>query len=79
MKKKVLLAWSSGKDSAWALHVLRQQNEYEIAGLMTTFNAAFDRVAMHSTRRALVEMQAQAAGIAAHRRAHSVALLQCRL
>ena len=63
MKKKILLAWSSGKDSAWALHVLRRQNQYEIAGLMTTFNAAFDRVAMHSTRRALVEMQAQAAGL----------------
>lgn len=63
MKKKILLAWSSGKDSAWALHVLRQQNQYEIAGLMTTLNAAFDRVAMHSTRRALVEMQAEAAGL----------------
>jgi uncharacterized protein (TIGR00290 family) len=63
MKKKILLAWSSGKDSAWALHVLRQQDQYEIAGLMTTFNAAFDRVAMHSTRRALVEMQAEAAGL----------------
>jgi uncharacterized protein (TIGR00290 family) len=61
MKKKILLAWSSGKDSAWALHVLRQQNQYEIAGLMTTLNAAFDRVAMHSTRRTLVEMQAEAA------------------
>jgi uncharacterized protein (TIGR00290 family) len=63
MKKKILLTWSSGKDSAWALHVLRTQAQYEIAGLMTTFNAAFDRVAMHSTRRALVEMQAQAAGL----------------
>jgi uncharacterized protein (TIGR00290 family) len=63
MKKKVLLAWSSGKDSAWALHVLRQQGQYEIAGLMTTLNTAFDRVAMHSTRRALVEMQAAAAGL----------------
>jgi uncharacterized protein (TIGR00290 family) len=63
MKKKVLLAWSSGKDSAWALHVLRQQGQYEIAGLMTTLNAAFDRVAMHSTRRVLVEMQAEAAGL----------------
>lgn len=61
--KKILLSWSSGKDSAWALHVLRQQGQYEIAGLMTTFNAAFDRVAMHSTRRVLVEMQAEAAGL----------------
>ncbi|MCU1332414.1 MAG: hypothetical protein JWM08_1406 [Candidatus Angelobacter sp.] len=63
MKKKILLAWSSGKDSAWALHVLRKQGQYEVAGLMTTFNAAFDRVAMHSTRRNLVEMQAEAAGV----------------
>ena len=62
-KTKILLSWSSGKDSAWALHLLRQQPEYEIAGLVTTFNKAFDRVAMHSTRRALVEMQAKAAGL----------------
>ena len=63
MKEKILLSWSSGKDSAWALHILRRQGEYEIAGLVTTVNSAFDRVAMHSTRRALVEQQAQAAGL----------------
>jgi uncharacterized protein (TIGR00290 family) len=63
MKKKILLSWSSGKDSAWSLHVLRQQAEYEIAGLITTINSAFDRVAMHSSRRVLVEMQADAAGL----------------
>jgi uncharacterized protein (TIGR00290 family) len=62
-KKKVLLSWSSGKDSAWTLHVLRQQGDYEIAGLITTINSAFDRVAMHGTRRALVELQAVAAGL----------------
>ena len=62
-KTKILLSWSSGKDSAWTLHLLRQQKECEIAGLVTTFNRAFDRVAMHSTRRALVEMQAKAAGL----------------
>ena len=61
--KKILLSWSSGKDSAWALQVLRQQGEHEVAGLLTTINSAFDRVAMHSTRRALVEMQAEAAGL----------------
>ena len=59
--KRLLLSWSSGKDSAWALHLLRQQAEYEIAGLLTTFNQAFDRVAMHGVRRALVEQQASAA------------------
>jgi uncharacterized protein (TIGR00290 family) len=63
MSKKVLLSWSSGKDSAWALHVLRRQAGLEIVGLITTINSAFDRVAMHSTRRALVEMQAAAAGL----------------
>jgi len=60
---KILLSWSSGKDSAWALHVLRQQAGFEIAGLLTTINSAFDRVAMHGTRRTLVEMQSEAAGL----------------
>jgi uncharacterized protein (TIGR00290 family) len=61
--KRILLSWSSGKDSAWALHILRQHPEYELAGLLTTFNQAFDRVAMHGVRRALVEQQAAAAGL----------------
>jgi uncharacterized protein (TIGR00290 family) len=63
MKKKLLLSWSTGKDSAWCLHLLRQQSDYEIAGLLTTLNAEFDRVAMHSTRRALLDRQAEAAGL----------------
>jgi len=61
--KRVLLSWSSGKDSAWALHVLRKQNEYEVVALLTTINAEFDRVAMHGTRRSVVEAQAKAAGL----------------
>jgi uncharacterized protein (TIGR00290 family) len=60
---KVLVSWSSGKDSAWALHELRQQSGVEIAGLLTTFNEAADRVAMHAVRRTLVELQAAAAGL----------------
>src|SRR5215467_10678843 len=63
MSKKILLSWSSGKDSAWALHLLRREGKYEIAGLLTTFNSEFNRVAMHSTRRELVEAQARAAGL----------------
>ena len=63
MSQRLLLSWSSGKDSAWALHCLQRRREYHVAGLLTTFNAAFDRVAMHSTRRALVEAQARAAGL----------------
>ncbi|MBW4027888.1 adenine nucleotide alpha hydrolase [Acidipila rosea] len=61
--KRALVSWSSGKDSAWALHLLRQAGDYEIAGLLTTLNSAFDRVAMHSTRRELLEAQAAAAGL----------------
>ena len=61
--KRILLSWSSGKDSAWTLNVLRQRSDYEIAGLLTTFNQAADRVAMHGVRRSLVEQQAAAAGL----------------
>ena len=61
--KRILLSWSSGKDSAWSLHLLRQRNEYEVAGLLTTFNEEADRVAMHAVRRELVERQAVAAGL----------------
>jgi len=63
LKPKVLLSWSSGKDSAWTLHVLRQKNEVEVVGLLTTMNEQFQRVAMHSTRRDLVRAQARAAGL----------------
>ncbi len=62
-RTRVLLSWSSGKDSAWALYVLRQQPAVEVVGLLTTFNEAFDRVAMHAVRRELVEAQAAAAGL----------------
>lgn len=61
--KKALISWSSGKDSAWTLHKIRQSREYEVAGLLTTMNAAFDRVAMHGTRRELLQAQADAAGL----------------
>lgn len=59
----VVVSWSSGKDSAWALHVLRGRKDLEVVGLLTTFNQAFDRVAMHAVRRELVESQAAAAGL----------------
>jgi uncharacterized protein (TIGR00290 family) len=59
--KRVLLSWSSGKDSAWALHLLRQEPEIELVGLLTTLNTEFQRVAMHGTRRSVLEAQAAAA------------------
>jgi uncharacterized protein (TIGR00290 family) len=60
---KTLVSWSSGKDSAWMLHVLKQDPSIEIGGLLTTMNEQFDRVAMHAVRRRLLEAQADAAGI----------------
>jgi uncharacterized protein (TIGR00290 family) len=62
-RTKTILSWSSGKDAAWALHALRQSAEVEVVGLLTTTNAAFDRVAMHGVREALLEAQAEAAGL----------------
>ena len=56
--KKVLLSWSSGKESVWALHLLRQQPDIEVVALLTSFNSAAGRVAMHAVRRALVDAQA---------------------
>jgi|ERR1700722_16363374 len=61
--KRILLSWSSGKDSAWGLHLLRQRGEFDVVGLLTTFNAEADRVAMHAVRRELVARQAAAAGL----------------
>jgi uncharacterized protein (TIGR00290 family) len=60
---KTLVSWSSGKDSAWMLHVLKKDPAIEIGGLLTTMNEQFDRVAMHAVRRQLLEAQAGAAGV----------------
>jgi uncharacterized protein (TIGR00290 family) len=62
-RPRALLSWSSGKDSAWALHVLRAQAEVEVVGLLCTISAAHDRVAMHAVRRVLLEAQAAAVGL----------------
>jgi uncharacterized protein (TIGR00290 family) len=61
--KRIAVSWSSGKDSAWALHILQQTPSVEVAALITTFNCAADRVAMHAVRRRLVEEQARRAGV----------------
>ena len=63
MRPRAWLAWSSGKDSAWSLHVLREAGEVDVCGLLTTLNARYDRVAMHAVRRRLLEAQAAAAGL----------------
>lgn len=60
---KVALSWSSGKDSAWTLHLLRRKPDIQVAALITTFNSEANRVAIHAVRRALVEAQAERAGL----------------
>jgi len=63
MKKRTWLSWSSGKDSAWALHVLRRQPDIDVVGLFCTINQEFDRVAMHAVRIELLLQQAQNTGL----------------
>jgi uncharacterized protein (TIGR00290 family) len=60
---RILLSWSSGKDSAWALHLLNQQYPASVGALLTTVNEAMDRVAMHGVRRDVLEAQARATGL----------------
>ena len=62
-RQRVLLSWSSGKDSAWALHVLQGRDDIELVGLLTTLNQSARRVAMHAVREDLLERQAAAAGL----------------
>lgn len=63
MTRRVLLSWSSGKDSAWTLHVLQQQPDVEIVGLLTTLNAEAGRVTMHAVRNDILRAQAESVGI----------------
>ena len=60
---RVLLSWSSGKDSAWTLCALRLRADVEVVGLLTTVNRVYDRVAMHAVRSELLRRQAEAAGL----------------
>ncbi|MCO4781413.1 MAG: adenine nucleotide alpha hydrolase [Candidatus Cloacimonetes bacterium] len=59
-KKKVWLSWSSGKDSAWTLYQLQQDDSIQLEGVFTTINKEFERVAMHAVRVDLLKEQAKA-------------------
>lgn len=61
--KKTLLSWSGGKDSAWALYLLRQNPAYDVAALLTTVNERFGRVAIHGFREELLDRQATSVGL----------------
>ena len=60
---KALLAWSSGKDSAWALHELRREGALDVVGLLTTVTSTYGRVSMHAVREELLDRQAAAVGL----------------
>ncbi len=62
-RKKAWLSWSSGKDSAWSLEVVRRQGEFEVEALLTTVNAEYHRVAMHAVRESLLRAQAESTGL----------------
>jgi uncharacterized protein (TIGR00290 family) len=64
MRPKALIAWSSGKDSAWALHEARRDGAFEIVGALTTVTETFGRVSMHGVREELLAVQLAAAGLA---------------
>jgi uncharacterized protein (TIGR00290 family) len=64
MRPKALIAWSSGKDSAWALHEMRRRGDTEIVGALTTVTETFGRVSMHGVREELLAAQLDAAGLA---------------
>lgn len=62
-KPKAWLSWSSGKDSAWALEIIRKLNNVEVVALLTTVNTTHSRVAMHAVRESLLEQQVTAVGL----------------
>ena len=59
MKPKVMISWSSGKDSCYSLMEILKNDTYQVAGLLTTVTRAFNRVSMHGVREALLEKQAE--------------------
>ena len=61
--ERALISWSSGKDSAWALHRISLEDDVQVVGLLTTFNKEFGRVSMQGVRRGLVQAQAHALGV----------------
>jgi uncharacterized protein (TIGR00290 family) len=61
--RRIWISWSSGKDSAWALHELRRSPDVEVVGLLTTVTADYDRISMHGVRRELLMRQAEAVGL----------------
>ncbi len=65
-RPRALVAWSTGKDSAWALHEVRRAGELDVVGLLTTVTSPYQRVSMHAVRVELLAAQAEAVGLPLH-------------
>jgi uncharacterized protein (TIGR00290 family) len=65
-RPKALISWSSGKDSAFALHEIRQAGEFDVVGAVTTVTETFDRVSIHGVRQEILLAQLEAAGLPPH-------------
>ena len=63
MKTQILLSWSGGKDAAWTLHALRQRDDVDVVGLLTTITDGYERIAMQGIRVDVLHAQARAAGL----------------
>lgn len=63
MNQPVVVSWSGGKDAAWTLHTLRQSDDYDVVGLITTVTEGYERIAMHGIRRKILHAQAEAVGL----------------
>ena len=66
-KPKALIAWSSGKDSAWALHEVRREDAYDVVGALTTVTGTFTRISIHGVREELLDAQLALAGLGARK------------
>src|SRR4051812_890021 len=66
-KTKVVVSWSSGKDSAYALHRLQAESEHEIVGLLTSISSEYQRVAIHGVRETVLDRQAEALGLSLYK------------
>ncbi len=65
-RPRAVVAWSGGKDCAWALHTVRTSGDLEVVGLLTTVTETFDRVSIHGIRREVLEAQGMAVGVPVH-------------
>ena len=63
VRPKAIVSWSTGKDSAYALHEVMRTDQLEVTGVLTTVTSSFRRVSMHGVREELLDRQIEALGL----------------